>query len=112
MDDFDGGAAAVRRLPGHHLVNDRARGKDVRSSIGRLPADLLRRTVLRRANQHARGSEPRRRYRGVGAGGGGDTEIQELDAVRRQEHVRGFQIPVHNAMTMQRIDPGEHAERE
>ena len=38
--------------------------------------------------------------------------MDPLDAAVGQEHVRGFQIPVHNAMTMQRIDPGEHAERE
>ncbi len=44
-----------RALPGHHLVQDRAKRENVGARVGRMPLDLLGGHVRQRADDRARG---------------------------------------------------------
>lgn len=75
-----------------HLVDHKTKRKDVASSIGHLPFDLLRRHVLQCAENRPLGGL---RHRGRVAGGGfrfgllyfGQTEIQDLHSGFREQNI-------------------------
>ena len=91
--------------PGHELVEDRAEGKLVRAEVHDASRGLLGRHVADRSEKRARLGGGRRGHRrlvvALGAGerrGLGKAEIEDLDdAVRRQDHVLGLQVPVDDA---------------
>ena len=72
--------AGERQLPGQQQVENDARRPDIRSSIGRLAQQPLRRDVVKGADHHAR----------LGVAGAilepGDAEVDDLDVAVRLHH--------------------------
>jgi hypothetical protein len=104
--------ACERRLPAQHLEEQAARGKQIGASVDGLPKHLFGRHVVGRADDGAREREVRL---GGTTGGGNwprESEIEQLHAVRCEEHVRGFQIAMHEASAMQRLERGQNRQRD
>ena len=102
--------AAERRPAGEHLEEDRAGGEEIAAGIDGLTLDGLGRHVARRAHDH---SGPRdvggRAGRAVQLGTG-QAEVEQLHAVRRQEHVRRFEVAMDDAARVQRRERGQNLE--
>ena len=97
------GRALERTLPRRHLVEDGAERELVGAEVERAAARLLGRHVADRAEHDTRprvGRGRRLQLRlGVGQGRGelGETEVEDLDeAVLRDHHVLGLEVPVHD----------------
>ena len=107
--DVDDRAPAERRASGQHLEQDGAGGEQVAARVATLAADQLRRHVARRADEH-----PGLRNRGHGRTrvlelGAGQAEVEQLDAMRRDEDVRRLEIAVDDASGMERGQRRQHA---
>jgi hypothetical protein len=99
---------AERRRAGRGEVQDTAEAEDVGRRGDRLPGCLLGRDVLERPEERA------------GAGQGralvevSDAEVDHLQALPGQDHVRRLQVPVHQALGVDAgqglPDPGRHHE--
>ncbi len=96
-DDVGGRAAAERWLCREHLVEDTAKGPDIRALVDDFPPSLFRAHVPGRAYHGAFGRQVERGpdlLFGVGYGLR-DAEIQELDkACRGQTNVAWLEIPM------------------
>ena len=110
-DGLHAGGALESPVAGEHLVEDRAEREDVAARVDRQPERLLGREVGRRPHHHALGGEEvlrgERRGRLVGALGRdetGETEVQQLRASRRDDHVRGLEVAMHDAL---RVSAGQ-----
>jgi hypothetical protein len=112
VQHVDDGAAGERRASGQHLEQDRADGKQIGARVDDVTGSLLRRHVARRADCHARAGQPGGRAERAFELGTGEAEVEQLDAVRRQEHVRRLEVAVDQAAVVQRRQRGEHAERD
>ncbi len=108
--DLDDRPAGERRPPGQHLEQDRARGEQIRPRVERLAEHLFRRHVARRADDGAGARELRRRHHDLIVGRAREAEVEELHAVRREEHVRRLEIAVDDAARVERRERGQHAE--
>lgn len=93
-----------RLFAGHHLVQQRAEGKDVRARIGVFAFDLFGRHVLQRTEDgpFARECCPSRRCglrrEGCGSGlGFCQSEVEQLRAGLRQHDVAGLQIAMRDS---------------
>ena len=107
MEHVHGRCAAERGVPGQHLEQHEPRRKDVGAAIHILTPHLLGRHVARRAHHHSR----HRQRRGVvhrERAAARQTEVEELDAVRREEHVRGLEVAVDDAAAVQRGERREN----
>ena len=117
VQDLDGVRAAEGGPSGQHLEEDRARREEIRARVERLAGDLLGRHVARRpehdagAGQLPRGARECRRALRVGARAR-EAEVEELHPVRREEDVRGLQVAVDDPALVQRLEGGEHPERD
>ena len=112
IKDIDDGSAVEGTLPREHLVEQAARCKNVRRRTHQAALCLLRRHVLRRADdQTLRGNRReslalnRRRQMRAGTR---KAKVQQLDTVRSQENIRRFQIPVHNPQRVQCVQGLKH----
>ena len=102
-----------RLLPGDHLVEHRAEREDVGARVGLLALDLLRRHVLKRAEDRALAVSgaacvgsvvgapaprrpPRRRFR--------EAEVEQLRAGLRQHDVAGLQIAMDDAVPVRLVE--------
>ncbi len=105
----DDARALERPLPRDHLVDDGAQRPEVRPRIRRPPLQLLRRHVLKGADDHAlprqaRGLRGHRRHhlhrrRLVPVPGQlRQPEVEQLRAALRQHDVPGLQVPVDHAL--------------
>jgi hypothetical protein len=105
------GGARERAPARKHLVKDRAEAENIRSVIGRKPANLLGRHVPDRTEHHARRRPALDRQRGrlpgrlpgriTGRRQFGDSEIENLDAtVAGDEHVLRLEVAVDDALVM------------
>jgi hypothetical protein len=115
VQDLDGVAAVEGRPAREHLEQHGARGEEVAPRVEAVAGHLLRRHVARRAHQHARAGQL------AGRAGGGQKlrddrprqpEVEQLDAVRRQEDVRRLQVAVHDAARVQGRKRLEDLERD
>ena len=101
--------------PGHGLVQDRGRRKQVGARVDLGSPDLLRRHVARRPDDEAR---PREVGPGLDGAGQllrerpGEAEVEDLHAVGRDEHVRGLEVAMHDAGGMERLERREDPARE
>ena len=110
VQNRDDRAADERGPAREHLEQDGAGREQVGARVHRLAEHLLRRHVVRRAHDDARARElgcgvvlaQRRRPR--------QAEIEQLHAMRRQEHVRRLEIAVNDAAAVQRGERAQHAE--
>ncbi len=102
MRDGDAALGLERPVADEHLVQHHAQGPDVRSAGHLLAPDLFRAHV---------GDRPdgRTTLRQVDAGQLGDAEVQHLrDAVRRDQHVGGLDVPVdHPPLVSPAQPPGD-----
>ena len=100
--------AGKRRRPRRHLVERRPEGKDVCPRVRLLALDLLGRHVLERAEDRSllRQTFLRRKRREplspdpspAGRGEGlGQSKVEQLHARRRQHHIGGLQVAMHDA---------------
>jgi hypothetical protein len=97
-------------LPGGHLVDDRAEREEVRARIRLFAFDLLRRHVLKRAEDRPRRRQMRRgrrqprqaRTRDRPCDSLGQPEVEQLHAGFRQHDVAWLQIPVNDARAVRR----------
>ena len=93
-----------------HLEQNCPGSEQIAARIDVLADDLLGRHVARRAHHHARAGQPVvGTERGVRFGPR-QAEVEQLHAVRGQEHVGGLQVAMHDAARVQRRERGEHAE--
>ena len=102
MEDLDRRATTKRRATGQHLEENGADGKEIAARVGRLAHDLFGRHVAWRTQQDAGAGEA-----GLRAQRGFDLrprqpEVEQLDAVRREKHVRGLEIAVNDTAGMER----------
>ena len=101
--------------PGEHLEEDGPRGKEVRARVHHAAGHLLGRHVARRAHHEARAGEPAGRIQRGLRLGPRQAEVEQLDAVRRQEHVRRLQVAMDDAAAVEggqgRQDPEGHRHR-
>ena len=85
----------VGRLPAENFVKNNSYGKQIRACVDRLPFRLLRRHVIRRADQR-----PCLRHAGSQRGAG-NAEIHHVHTPSLVQHdVLWFQIPVNDALGM------------
>ena len=99
------GRALERQLPGGHLIQHDACGKQVAARIDLKPARLFRRHVGDGANRRADGrqligtDDGRTGIRSTRFAELGDAEIEHLDrAAPRHEQVGGLDVAVHDAL--------------
>ena len=111
LHDLDGLRPREGRTPGQGLEQHRARGEEVGARVDRVAQDLLRRHVAGRAHHEAGPREvalPREgTARDLGEGPG-QAEVEDLRAVRGEEHVGRFQVAVDHPLRVQRAQGGEH----
>jgi hypothetical protein len=101
----------VERWPaGEHLVEHRADGEQIRSSVHRIARRVLRRHVARRAEYHSIAGERQQRALRLFDGHARNAEVEQLRAVPGQEDVRGFQVAMQHAAAMQRTQGIEDLE--
>lgn len=105
---------AVERTAALHGVVERAAQREqVRGRGGRPARGALRRQIARRAHQHGRQRVPRLasvRLHGDAVVGEHDTAVRRPGAVRCEQDVRRFHVPVHDTPPMpggQRVQHGE-----
>ena len=111
--------AVERPLARDHLVEDCSQTEQIRATVHRLRAHLLRRHVADRSQHHAGA-----RARGdggvlaghrplVGPHQLGEAEVEDLDAaVPGQEEILGLQIPVDDALLVRRRETMRHLARD
>ena len=96
--------------PDDRFVERAAGREEIGRRDGRVAQDLFRRHVTRSPDEDARAGQlvdrldllrefPRERP--------GETEVEQLDAVLRQEHVGGFQVAVQRARVVERLERRE-----
>ena len=109
VEHVDHRRAVERHLARQHLEEHRRQGEEIGARVERLPAHLLRRHVVRRADDGAGLGEA---GRAVGAEAAGDrpgqAEVEQLHAVRRQEQVRRLQVAMDHPARVQRVEGVEH----
>jgi len=110
VQDVDRRRAVDRGPSAEHLEQDGAHREQVRARVDRQTARLLRRHVARRAEHDARQRESGFVERG--RDGARQPEVEQLDAVRRQEDVGRFQIAVQHATAVQRVEHAQHRQRD
>ena len=108
MERVDGVLARERALACQHLEQHRSQREEIRSTVDGVSADLFRRQVAGRPEQHAR-----QRREAVGHGRAvrqfGDPEIKNLGDTRsRQKDIVRFQIAVDQAGRMRDNKAGGH----
>ena len=90
-----------------------ASGEEIGPRVERLPAHLLWRHVVRCPDDGADLGESGRAVGGEAAGDRpGQTEVEQLHAVRRQEQVRRLQIAMDHAARVQRVEGVENLQRD
>ena len=96
--------------PGEHLEQDGAGGEEIAAGVDGLALDGLGRHVARRAHDHAG-------PRDVGGRAGAplqlrtrQAEVEQLHAVRREEHVRRLEVAMNDAARVQRRQRGQDLE--
>ena len=105
--------ARIRALAGDHLEQHTTQRPQIAAGIGFPALELLRRHELRRAYHHAVEGQgltagqhrfaverPCQRARRQAHLQLGQTKIEQLDPRAGQDHVAGFQIPVHDAVAV------------
>src|SRR4051794_21323772 len=98
-------------LPREHLVENRPKRKNVRSSISGFPPDLLRRHIARRSQHSARLGRDLQRWRFVGQIGFGTSElgkpeIEDLDVSGMgNKKVFGLEVAMHDTLFVRRRQP-------
>ena len=109
--DVEDGRAAERPASGHHLVEHDAEREQIAADVDFVAFDLLGRHVARRADDEpglgqcpvdrsAPGERP------------GDPEVEQLDPVFRQKHIRRLQVAVHDPGVVQSSERAEHRQRD
>ena len=101
------GRARERRPAGEHLEGHDRRREQVGAGVDRRARKLLRRGVLRRADEHPGSGERRRgdvhrRHRP------GQPEVEQLQPGRGEEDVRRLEIAMHDALAVQDRQGVEH----
>ena len=110
VQNRDHGVAGERGPAGEHLEQDRAGGEQIGAAVERLAERLFGRHVARRPHHGAGAREI------VGAGDllvhgrARQAEVEQLHAVRRQEHVRRLEIAMNHAAGVQRRQRVEDAQ--
>ena len=89
---------AGKRLVGEQLVGNSADREDVAAKVDRPAKHLLRRHVVERADQQPSTSCPNSPR--------GDAEVEDLDAVRVDHHVRRLDVAVDDAGAVRMMEPG------
>ncbi|MFN8091658.1 MAG: hypothetical protein U0599_05430 [Vicinamibacteria bacterium] len=106
--------ADERRAAGQSLVEDRRRGEEVGPRVHLAARHLLGGHVAGRADDQPRagqlGRGPERRGE-LARERAGEAEVEELDAVRGEEDVRGLQVPVDDAGRVEGLEGGEDVAR-
>ena len=101
VQHFDHRSAGKGRTSGEHLEQDGAGSKEIAAGVDGFPCRLFRRHVARRPHYHP---NPRHfcdrveRFLDVWPR---ESEVQHLDAVGGQEHVRRFEIAMDDAARVQ-----------
>ena len=112
MENLGDRTADERRAAGEHLEQDRAGGEAVGPRIDRLAVHLLGRHVPRRPHHDAAASQADGGLAGLLHLGPGQSEIEQLDAVARDEHVGRLEIAMDDAARVDRAKRGEHLRRD
>jgi hypothetical protein len=96
----------------HHLVDDRAKRKNVAARVGRVAFELFRRHVLQRAGDRAFPGNLRRTHCRLGVGRRigeerprrfGQSEVEQLHARLRDHHVRRLEIAMDDAVAVRGV---------
>ncbi|HET9267086.1 MAG TPA: hypothetical protein VFO31_02940, partial [Vicinamibacterales bacterium] len=112
VEDAHDGVTRERRVSAEHLEEQAARGEEIGASIDGLPQHLFGRHVGGRAHDRPFERETRRGGATACRNWPGQPEIEQLHTVGRQEDVRRFQITMHKAPAMQRLERGQNRQRD
>ena len=97
------GVASEGRLPGQHLVEDEAEGVDVGATVDGVAVHLLGSEVAGGPDHGAGASQI------VATGRLGDSEVGDLHpSVRLHEHVRRFDVAMHEPLTVRVLERVGH----
>ena len=104
--------AVERHLARQHLEEHRRQREEIGAGVERLATHLLRRHVVRCPDDGAGLGEARRALRAEAAGDRpGQTEVEQLHAVRRQEEVRRLQVAIDQPARVQGVEGVEDLQR-
>jgi hypothetical protein len=105
LDRRDLAVAVERHRARQRVVEDAAERVDVGARVDRLAADLLRRDVVERADEH-----PDLGQRGVRGGALREPEVGQVDvldaALGRDQDVAGLDVAVHEPATVRGVERG------
>ena len=105
-------AAGERRAAREHLEEDRAGGEQIAARVDRLAGRPARAPCSAACPSRCRCASGRPPSRGAGVDlGPRQAEVEQLHAVRRQEHVRRLEVAVDDAARVERGERREDAER-
>ena len=110
VKELDRRRAGERGPPAQHFEQQRTRGEDVGAKIHVRSARLFGRHIAGRAEEHTR--QRQRGGVGIERDRTRQAEVEELDAVNAQEHVRGFEIAMDDAARVQRAERRQDREAE
>ena len=118
VQDLDGVLAQEGRPARQHLEQDGAHREQIAPGVEAVAGHLLRSHVARGAEHHAGVREPafgrgRAGHVGIaGIAGSREAEVEQLHAVGREEDVRRLQVAVHDPARVERLERGQHRERD
>ena len=113
VEHVDHRRAVERHLARQHLEEHRRQGEEIGASVECLATHLLRRHVVRCPDDGAGLGEARRAVCAEAAGDRpGQTEVEQLHAVRRQEQVRRLQVAMDQPARVQRVEGVEDLQRD
>ncbi len=96
------------RVAGQHLVENHAGREYVGACVGQSALKLLGRHVLRRTCDQFRLRQRTVNLTDFIDERPRETKVEKLDAVLRQEDVRGFQVAVYHAAAVKGVESAEH----
>ena len=113
VEHVDHRRAVERHLARQHLEEHRRQREEIGAGVERLATHLLRRHVVRSPDDGAGLGESCGTVSGKAAGDGpGETEVEQLHAVRRQEQVRRLQVAMDHPARVQRVERIEDLQRD